>query len=189
MCNIIFNTDCEFSFLIVVVYSNDLSRCCIFRTKSITSCVNRNCIELRSFKCCNNIQVQWLAKCSWLFCSVKNRNLLNCIRDSVDQSFCAEWSVKTNFNNSDFLSCSCQVIDCLLDCVTNGSHSYDHVLCICCSIVVEQFVVCSDLSVNFVHVFLYDCRHSIVVWVTCFSCLEEDIWVLSGTSLAWMVWI
>ena len=53
--------------------------------------------------------------------------------------------------------------------------------------VVEQFVVCSDLSVNFVHVFLYDCRHSIVVWVTCFTSLEECIRVLSWSSFTWMV--
>ena len=60
-------------------------------------------------------------------------------------------------------------------------------LCVCCSIVVEQLVISTDLSVNFVHVLLYDCRKSIVVWVTCLSCLEEDIRVLSGTSLTWMV--
>ena len=55
------------------------------------------------------------------------------------------------------------------------------------AIVVEQLVISTDLSVNFVHVFLNYCRKSIVVWVTCFSCLEEDVRVLSGTSLTWMV--
>ena len=60
-------------------------------------------------------------------------------------------------------------------------------ICILSSVVVEQFVVCSDLFVYFVHVFLYNCRKSIVVRVACFSCLEEDIRVLSRTSLAWMI--
>ena len=35
--------------------------------------------------------------------------------------------------------------------------------------------------------FLYDCGHCIVVGVAGLSCLEEDIRVLSGTSLAGMV--
>ena len=60
-------------------------------------------------------------------------------------------------------------------------------LCVFCSVVVEQFVVCSDLCIYFVHVILNDSRKSIVVRVTCLSCLEEDIRVLSGTSLAWVV--
>ena len=60
-------------------------------------------------------------------------------------------------------------------------------LCIFCTIVVEKFVVCSNLLINFIHVLLYNCRKSIVIRVTCFSCLEEDIRVLCRTSLAWMV--
>ena len=134
---IIIDTNRKFSFCIIVIYSNDLCRCCILGTKSITSCINRNCIELRSFQCCNNIQVQWLAKWSRLFCSVKYRNSLNCIRDRINQSLSTEWSVKTNLDNSDFLACCCQVIDCLLDRITDRSHCYDHMLGICCSIIVK----------------------------------------------------
>ena len=71
--------------------------------------------------------------------------------------------------------------------VLDRSHSDDDFLSILCSIIVKQFIICSNLSINFIHVLLNDCRHSIVVWVTCFSCLEEDIRVLSGTSLAWVI--
>ena len=35
--NVIFDTDREYFLFCVVVYSNDLSRCCIFGTKSVTS--------------------------------------------------------------------------------------------------------------------------------------------------------
>ena len=51
-----------------------------------------------------------------------------------------------------------------------------------CAVVVEQLVVCADLFVYLVHVILYDARDSVIVWVTSFSCLEEDIRVLSCTS-------
>ena len=62
-------------------------------------------------------------------------------------------------------------------------------LCISSAVVVEQLVICTDLSVNLVHVLLNNCRKCIVVGVTCLSCLEENIRVLSRTSLAWMIWI
>ena len=160
---------------------------CIFGTKSVTSCKDLNIAELAVAKSCNNIKIQRLAKSSWLFCSVKNGDLLNCIRDCIDKSLCTEWSVKTNFNNTDFLASCHKVIDCLLDGIVYGTHSYDDVLSVSSSVVVEQFVVCSDLLVNFVHVLLNNCRKSVIIWITCLSCLEEDIRVLSGTSLTWMV--
>ena len=56
-------------------------------------------------------------------------------------------------------------------------------LSICCTVVVEEFVICTDLSVNFVHVLLNDCRKSVVVGVSCLFNLEEDIRVLSRTTL------
>ena len=187
VCNIINDTDCEFLFLSVLIYCYDLCRCCIFGTKSVTSCKDLNIAELAVAKSCNNIKIQRLAKSSWLFCSVKNRDLLNCIRDCIDKSLCTEWSVKTNFNNTDFLTSCHKVIDCLLDGIVYGTHSYDDVLSVSSSVVVEQFVVCSDLLVNFVHILLNNCRKSVIIWITCLSCLEEDIRVLSGTSLTWMV--
>ena len=168
-------------------YSNDLSRCRILGTKSVTSCVDRNRIEFCSLECCNNVKVQRLAKCSRLFCPVKNRDLLNRIRNCVDESLRAERSVQTYLNNADFLSCCKQIIDRLLDRVTHRTHSNDHVLCILCSIIVEQLVICTDLLIYFVHVVLNDSRKSIVIRVTCLSCLEEDIRVLSRTSLARMI--
>ena len=170
-----------------MIYSNDLSRCCIFGTKSVTSCVDRHCVKFGTFESCNNIKVQRLAHSSRLFCSVENRDLLNRIRNRIDQSLCAERSVQTYFNYADFLSCFHQVIDRLLDRIADGTHSNDDVLCVLSSVVVEQLIVCSDLSIYLVHVILNDSRHCIVVRVACLSCLEEDIRVLSGTSLARMV--
>ena len=119
--------------------------------------------------------------------SVENRDLLNGIRDCIDERLCAERSVQTYFNNADFLACLHQVVDGLLDRIADRTHGNDHVLSVLCSVVVEQFVICSDLRINFVHVVLNDSRHCIVVRVACLSCLEEDIRVLSGTSLARMV--
>ena len=51
-----------------------------------------------------------------------------------------------------------------------------------CAVVVEGLVVGADLLIDLVHVFHYDLGNRVIVGVAGFSCLEEDIVVLSGTS-------
>ena len=46
VCNIINDTDCEFFFCCVLVYCNDLCRCSIFGTKTVTSCEDLDIFEL-----------------------------------------------------------------------------------------------------------------------------------------------
>ena len=58
-----------------------------------------------------------------------------------------------------------------------------------CAIVVEQLVIRADLLVYLVHVHLNDSGKGIIVRVARFSCLEEDIRVLSASSLAGMIGI
>ena len=62
-------------------------------------------------------------------------------------------------------------------------------LCIGCAVVVEQLVIRADLLVHLVHVHLNDSGKSVIVRVARFSCLEEDIRVLSASSLAGMIGI
>src|SRR5699024_11942609 len=71
VCNIIHDTDGEFLLLVVVVYSYDLSRCGVLGTKTVTSGKDLYCIKFCSLQSCNNIQVQRLAQCARLFCSVQ----------------------------------------------------------------------------------------------------------------------
>ena len=170
-----------------MVYCNDLCRCSIFGTKSVTSCEYRDGIKLRTFQSCNYIQVKRFAHCTRLFCSVKNSDLLYAVRNSSNQCFCTERSVKTYLYNTYFFACCHEVIDGFFNGIAYRTHSYDNLFRISCAIVVEELVVGTDLSIYFIHVFLYDSRHCIVEGVTCFTCLEEDIRVLSGTSLAGMV--
>ena len=60
-------------------------------------------------------------------------------------------------------------------------------LCIRSAIVVEQLVVCANLLIDLVHVFLNNRRKCIVVRVAGLSYLEEDIRVLSRTALTRVV--
>ena len=187
VCHIIVDTDCEFLLLSIVVYSYDLSRCGILGTKAVTSGEDRSIVEFCSLQSCYYVKVQRLAKSARLFCSVKNGDLLSGLRNCSYQSLCAKRSVKTNLYNTNLLACCHQVIDGLFNCITDRTHCDDNLLSISSSVVVEELVIGTDLSVYLIHVLLYDSRHSVIVRVDCFSCLEEDIRVLSRTSLTRMV--
>ena len=83
---IIYDTDGEFLFFCIVIYSNDLCRCCIFGTQTVTSCEYRSCLEFCSLQGCYNVQIQRLAHSARFFCSVKYRNLLCSLRNRLNQS-------------------------------------------------------------------------------------------------------
>ena len=55
--------------------------------------------------------------------------------------------------------------------------------------VVEQFIIRADLLIHLVHIILNNRRKSVIIRIARLSCLEEDIRVLSGTSLTGMVGI
>ena len=54
--------------------------------------------------------------------------------------------------------------------------------CIGSAVVIEQLIISADLSVYLIHVILNNGRNSVIVAVAGFSCLEEDIAVLSGAA-------
>ena len=82
-----------------------------------------------------------------------------------------------------------QVIDRFFNRITYGTHCNDHMFRIFCSVVIEQFVVRSELFVYFVHIVLNDSRKGVIIRVARFSCLEEDVRVLSRSTKNWMFWV
>ena len=186
-CNIIYDTDCEALLVEVLEYSLDLCRICVLGTKSVTSGVDLDILEFGIEQSCNNVEVKRLAVSARLFCSVKNVDDLDSLRDSCDECFVAERTIQSDFDKTDLCAFRIEVIDRLFDCLVNGTHSDDDGLGILCAIVVEQLIVCSDLGVNFVHVHLNDFRHLVIVRVGSFTSLEEDIRVLCRASLARMI--
>ena len=142
-------------------------------------------MELAVFQSCYYIQVQRLAQSAGLLGTIQNADLLNRIRDCVNEVLCAETDdTDEPLQRPTFLPCSIQVLDGLIDGLTDGTHRNDNVLSIRSAVVVEQLVVGADLLVYLVHVLLYNSGKCIVVRVACLASLEEDIRVLSRTSLA-----
>ena len=81
-----------------------------------------------------------------------------------------------NGNQTYLLAVGTEVIDSLLSGLGNGTHSDNHTLAASAPVVVEQRPCSmSGDSGNLVHIFLYDCGHSVVVLVACLAVLEEYV--------------
>ena len=126
-----------------------------------------------------NIFEKRFAFAARLFCSVENGDSFNRCGDRSHKVFRAERSEKTNFYKADFLSLFEQVVDRLFDRVACAAHSDDDSLSFRIAVVVEKVVASARKLRNCVKSFLNDHRSLIVVCVAGFSCLEEDVGVLS----------
>ena len=144
-------------------------------------------MEFRSFQSRYHIQVQRLAKSTRLFRPVKNRDLFYSLRNGCNQSLCTERSVKTYFHNADLFACCHQVVNGFFNRITYRTHGDDHSVSVSGSVIVEQLIIRTDLRIYLVHVFLNNRRHSVIILVACLTCLEEDIRILSRSSLYRMV--
>ena len=172
----------------IAIYRHNLCRGSVFGTQTITTREDLHCVKLAALQCGNYIQIQRLTQRTWLLRSVKNRNLFHGIRNRCNQSFRAEWTIQTNFHHTNLSAGGLyHVIDSLLDGVINRTHRHDHMLSIWCTIIVEQLIIRTNLSVYLVHVLLHNPWQRIIIWVAGFSCLEENIRVLCRTSLARMI--
>ena len=179
VCNIIIDTDGESLLINVVVNSNDLRRCGILGTETITAGKDGAVCELCALKSSYDIEVQRLTDGARLLRSVENRDHLGGCRKCLYECVLAERSVKSYLDNADLLALLSKVVDGLLDGIIYRTHSNDDVISICCAVVVEELVISTDLRIHLIHVLLNDCRKCIVVRVGSLTSLEEDIRVLS----------
>ena len=182
ICNVIIDADCKSWLCCIIVYSDDLFRSCILWTQTVSACKYWNIVEFSTLKSCNNVKVKRFAQWARFLSSVKNWDSLYWVRNSFNKLVCNERSVKSNLNKTVLAAVSVQVIYSFFNCIVNRTHSNNYVFCVSSAVVVEELVVCTKLSVNLVHIFFNDCRHIVIVWITCFSCLEEDVRILSSTS-------
>ena len=181
ICHIINDADGEMSFLGIVIDCNDLVRGSVPGTQAVASAEDLNIFEFAVLQGFYNIQIQRLAVSSRLLGSVQNRNLLYCVRNSLDQMFRGERSVQTYLYNTDLAPLRVQIVDGLLDGVVDRAHCHNHMLCVRCSVIIEQLIVCADLCVNLVHISLNNIRKSVIELIAGLACGKEDIRVLRGS--------
>ena len=186
ICNIVYDTKCKVGLRSVLrkffVDSKDAGRRSILRTKTISTADNS--INLAAFRCksCNNIEVKRLAQGTGFLSSIKNSNFLNCFRNSCYQMFSRERTIKAYLYKTYLLTICYHIIDNLFCNVTDRAHSDNNFFSIGCTVVVKEFIVCADFSINLVHILFNDSRNCIIILVAGLSMLEEDIAVLVRTA-------
>ena len=163
--------------------SDDLSRCGVFRAKTVSAAVNRKRVKLAAFKGCDNVKIHRVADGAGLFGAFKNGNRFCACGDSAKEVLNRERTVKVNLNKTNLFAVGVKVINRFFARTGNRAHGYDYMFCIGCAVVVEQAVVGAQFGVNLVHVLLNNFGKGFVVFVGGLFNLEENVGVLGGTAL------
>src|SRR5664280_2845069 len=120
--------------------------------------------------------------CTGLFCTIENGNGLDrgrkCCKESVD----GEWTVETDFKETDFLAFRIQVINSLFNCLINRAHRNNDTVSSRSTVIVEKLIVRTTDLIDLTHVILNNLRKSQIERVGCFTGLEIYIRVLGSTS-------
>ena len=81
-----------------------------------------------------------------------------------------------------FLAVCVQVVDSFAGSFGYGTHCYDYAVGVFCTVVGEQFVFAAGNFREFVHVFFYDGRNGVVVWVAALAVCKESFGVLGHAA-------
>ena len=87
-----------------------------------------------------------------------------------------------NFYKTNFFAFFSKVVDNFFSNITDRTHGNDNAVSIRSTVVIEKTIVCTELFVDFVDVFFYNGRKSIVSRVAGFAVLEENITVFVRTT-------
>ena len=96
--------------------------------------------------------------------------------------FGREWTVQVYRNQTNLFAISIHHIYYLTDCFCNRSHRDNHAVGIFSSVIVKQIIFSTCDYSQFIQVFFYYFRNSIVERIRSLTSLEVDIRVLSSTS-------
>ena len=168
--------------LSVSVNSDNVSGGGVLGTETIAACEYLYARELGVIESSENVEVEGLADGAGLLGSVENGDSLDGLGQLGNHILADEGTIQSDLEQTDLLACGVEVVNNFLCAVADGTHRNDHVLCVSSAVVVEGLVVGADLLVDLVHVLDHDFGNSVIVLVAGFSCLEEDIVVLSGTA-------
>ena len=87
-----------------------------------------------------------------------------------------------NFNKTNFFAFFSKIVDNFFSNITDRTHGNDNTVSIRSTVVIEKTIVCTKFFVDFVDVFFYNGRKSIISRVTGFTVLEENVTIFMGTA-------
>ena len=165
----------------VVEYGDDFGRCRIRRAKTVTTTDN-NRLAWIVIKCTLNIKIQGLTFCSRFFRTIKNCNTFYCSRDGFADSFDRERTIQMDRNHTNFLALLNKIVDSLASRLCGRTHQDNDVLCIFCTIIVEQVILTTSNLGNLTQILLYDSWNTIIVLIGSFTMCKESLRILCRTT-------
>ena len=182
MSDIIVDTDREFFFRCIflqfVVDSLDLVRSSILGSDTVTAADQLDASVLQDAQ---DIEIQRLSRTDFL-CSIQNCDLLDGLRQNVEEVFCGERSVQMYGNDTDLFAFCAKSVDDFLDRLDNGTHREDNSFRFRITVICEWFVFSSSVFRDLSHVISYDIRNLCEMLILSFSGLEYDVIILGTAS-------
>ena len=185
--NVVVNTDgevvlgfCGFEVLINGVNHRGVE---FLRAETVSSAVNLNFLLAEFGKSGNDVEIKGFAERTGFFRSVENGDVLNGFGKSLNERFCGERSVKSDFENAYLVTFFVHFRYGFFDRFRAAAHDHDNVFRVGRAHVIEKMITSARKSGNFIHHLLNDCRNFVVIFVRGFSVLEVSIAVLSRTFL------
>ena len=165
----------------IFVNGKYLRRCGIVRSETITSADDERSIFL-IVESLFYIEIKRLAIGTGFFCTVEHGDAFCARRDSCHKVFGRERTVQVYGNQTNFFTFRSQIVDRLADSFGNRTHSDDDILSIRSSVIIEKAVFATGNFRDFIHVFLYDGRNSLIVVIARFTVCKESIGILGHTA-------
>ncbi len=190
MCHIVVDSDCEALLrgiaFHVAVNGDNLARVGVFRAKAIAACVNRCGFKLASLEGSNNIKVQRLANGTALFCTVKHADLLNSLRQDVQQILGNKRTVQVDFYKANLFTLRVKVVNHFFCALADGAHGDNYLGGIRGTIVVKWLIVCTNLGIDLIHIVNDNFRECVIMGVACLVDLEEHVIIFAGAFCHWV---
>ncbi len=185
MGDIIHDADGEVVLRLVLLqvfkYGNDLARCSVLGGQTVTAADNRN-IAADFLEDGADVLIQRFAHSARLLGAVENRDLLDGLRQSLEEVLRGERAVQMNVNHTDLFALAHQEINGFGSGLCAGTHKDDDAFCILCAVVIKQLVRTAGNFADLVHVMLNSVRNGSNLGITCFTTLEEDVWIYGGAA-------
>ena len=100
-----------------------------------------------------------------LFRPVHNGHRLDGSRNGVYESVAGERSVKSDFDKTDFLSFSVEIIHGFFNRFRTGAHDNDDSVCVFGAVVIDEVIFSAGEGGNFIHLLLNDCGDGVVIFI------------------------
>ena len=96
--------------------------------------------------------------------------------------FDRERTIKTDFQDADFLAFGCEMLDRLFCRFRAGTHQNDDTICIRSAYILKERILPAGQFCKLVHNVLHNARNRVIKFICRFACLKKDIGILRRSA-------